>query len=117
MQSADQHEYDDMNRKHRHSAPVSTRADDATAGRAYIHWRDMTWRDYVRIGLGIVMLVLGVVGLVLPVLQGVLFLIISAILLAPYSRWVRRQLDRGERRFPWVAAKARAITQRWGRKP
>ena len=72
----------------------------------------MTWRDYVRIAAGVVMFVLGIVGLVLPVLQGVLFLIISAILLAPYSRWVAKQLDRGERRFPWVAAKARSITRR-----
>lgn len=81
-----------------------------------IRWQDMTWRDYSRIGVGVVMLILGIAGLVLPVLQGVLFLIIAAILLAPYSRWVRQQLDRGEQRFPWIAAKARTITQRWSRK-
>lgn len=87
-----------------------------TATRRHVSWQDMTWKDYVRIAAGVVMFVLGIVGLVLPVLQGVLFLIISAILLAPYSRWVAKQLDRGERRFPWVAAKARSITQRWRRK-
>ena len=87
-----------------------------TAARRHVRWQDMTWKDYVRITAGVVMFVLGIVGLVLPILQGVLFLIISAILLAPYSRWVSKQLDRGEQRFPWVAAKARAITQRWRRK-
>jgi membrane protein implicated in regulation of membrane protease activity len=84
--------------------------------RRYVAWQDMTWKDYVRITAGVVMFVLGIVGLVLPILQGVLFLIISAILLAPYSRWVSKQLDRGERRFPWISAKARSITQRWRRK-
>lgn len=87
-----------------------------TRAKRHIRWQDMTWKDYLRIGLGIVMFILGIVGLVLPVLQGVLFLIISAILLAPYSRWVQRQLDRGEKRFPWIAAKARSITQRWSTK-
>ncbi|MES1928763.1 hypothetical protein SADO_05870 [Salinisphaera dokdonensis CL-ES53] len=87
-----------------------------TAARRHVRWQDMTWKDYVRITAGVVMFVLGIVGLVLPILQGVLFLIISAILLAPYSRWVSKQLDRGEQRFPWVAAKARSITQRWRRK-
>ena len=87
-----------------------------TTDRRHIRWQDMSWRDYLRVGLGVVMFILGILGLVLPVLQGVLFLIISAILLAPYSRWVQKQLDRGEARFPWVAARARSITQRWSRK-
>lgn len=59
-----------------------------------------TWRDFVRIGAGIVMLILGLLGLVLPVLQGILFLLISALLLAPYSRWVRSWLQWSEQRFP-----------------
>lgn len=85
-------------------------------GRATVHWRDMTWVDYLRVGFGIVMFVLGIAGLVLPVLQGILFLIISAILLAPYSRIVRRQLHRAEQRFPGVAGRARTTIRRWRRK-
>lgn len=81
-----------------------------------IHWADMTWRDHVRVGLGVFFFLLGIAGLVLPILQGVLFLIISAILLAPYSLWVQKQLDRFERRFPWLADKARSIAARWSPK-
>jgi Flp pilus assembly protein TadB len=81
-----------------------------------IRWKQMTWKDYLRVGLGIVMFILGVAGLVLPILQGILFLIISAILLAAYSRWVQEKLDGFEARFPWVTDKARGITRRWRRK-
>ncbi|MGN8157540.1 hypothetical protein ACS8YF_02575 [Salinisphaera sp. SWV1] len=81
-----------------------------------IRWADMTWRDYLRIGAGVFFFFLGVAGLVLPILQGVLFLIVSAILLAPYSRWVQKQLARFERRFPWLSDKARGIATRWSRK-
>lgn len=81
-----------------------------------IRWVEMTWKDYIRVGAGIVFFVLGIAGLVLPILQGVLFLIVSAILLAPYSLWVQRQLARFEQKFPWVAEKARGLTSRWSRK-
>ncbi|HET7315786.1 hypothetical protein [Salinisphaera sp.] len=81
-----------------------------------IRWADMTWRDYVRIGAGVFFFLLGLAGLVLPILQGVLFLIVSAILLAPYSRWVQKQLARFEAKFPWLSNKARGIAMRWGRK-
>ncbi|MES1923868.1 hypothetical protein [Salinisphaera sp. T31B1] len=81
-----------------------------------IEWADMTWRDYVRIGLGVFFFLLGIAGLVLPILQGVLFLLISAILLAPYSIWVQKQLIRLETKFPWLAAKARSIATRWSPK-
>ena len=40
-----------------------------------IRFADMTWRDYVRIGLGVFFFLLGIAGLVLPILQGILFLI------------------------------------------
>ena len=78
-----------------------------------IRFADMAWRDYVRIGLGVFFFLLGIAGLVLPILQGILFLIISAILLAPYSIWVQKQLRRFERRFPWIAQQARAVAARW----
>lgn len=76
----------------------------------------MTWRDYVRIGLGVFFFLLGIAGLILPILQGVLFLIVSAFLLAPYSLWVQKQLARSERRFPWLFEKARAAAARWSPK-
>jgi len=81
-----------------------------------IRWADMTWRDYLRIGAGVFFFLLGLAGLVLPILQGVLFLIISAILLAPYSLWVQKQLARFEAKFPWIAEKAKSFTTRWSKK-
>lgn len=77
-----------------------------------VRWADMTWRDYVRIGAGIFFFLLGIAGLVLPILQGVLFLIISAILLAPYSRKIRKLLIRFETKFPWLSEKAHKIAAR-----
>ena len=68
--------------------------------------RHYSWKDLLRIGAGIVMLILGIIGLVLPVLQGVLFLIVAAFLLAPYRHTVRRGLAWSKRRFPGVHAKA-----------
>jgi len=81
-----------------------------------IRWADMTWRDYLRVGAGVFFFLLGIAGLVLPILQGVLFLIISAILLAPYSLWVQKQLARFEAKFPWIADKAKSFTTRWSKK-
>ncbi len=81
-----------------------------------IRWADMTWRDYLRIGTGVFFFLLGIAGLVLPILQGVLFLIISAILLAPYSIWVQKQLAKFEAKFPWIADKAKGLTTRWSKK-
>lgn len=65
------------------------------------------WKDVLRIGLGLVMLVLGLLGLVLPVLQGFLFLLVSVALLAPYSRTLQRVLDRAEHRHPRTFERAR----------
>lgn len=54
----------------------------------------------VRISAGIVFLVLGFAGLFLPILQGILFIIIGLILLAPYSRCIRRGLIGLRKRYP-----------------
>ena len=75
-----------------------------------------TWRDVVRIGAGIVMLILGLVGLVLPVLQGVLFLLVAAALLAPYSRSVRRMMAWGRLRFPNAYHRAQSLKRRLTRR-
>lgn len=81
----------------------------------HIHIRpaDYTWRDIGRIAFGVGMVVLGILGLVFPILNGTLFLIISAFLLAPYSRRIRSLLDRAENRFPTIFERARAFGRRW----
>lgn len=56
--------------------------------------------NILRIGLGIVLLVLGLIGLVLPVLQGGLFLILGLLLLSPDVPIFARLLCWIENRFP-----------------
>lgn len=75
--------------------------------------RRYTWKDLVRIGAGLVMLILGIVGLVLPVLQGVLFLIVAAFLLAPYSRTIRRCLEWSKHRFPSLHTRADHVRNKY----
>jgi uncharacterized membrane protein YbaN (DUF454 family) len=48
---------------------------------------------------------LGVVGLFLPVLQGVLFLLIGLFILSSEYVWAHRLLQKVRNRFPRVAAK------------
>ncbi len=65
----------------------------------------------VRHVIGWSLLVLGIAGLVLPVLQGWLFIALAALLLAPDVPFFARVLDWIERRFPALRhpiARARA---------
>jgi|GEM_PF-1396677 len=65
--------------------------------------------------LASVFLLLGLAGLVLPVLQGWLFLAISALLFSMYSPSLRAWLDRRTEPYPWLhkfVAKAEAWTTR-----
>jgi uncharacterized protein len=54
--------------------------------------------------LGYAFLALGVLGLVLPFLQGILFLLIGLIILAEYAPWAQRLLDRLRERYPKAGA-------------
>ncbi|MCE5279025.1 MAG: PGPGW domain-containing protein [Planctomycetaceae bacterium] len=52
---------------------------------------------YGRIPLGILLILLGIAGLVLPVLQGWAMIFAGIILLAPnsrFSKWIKRKLQR-----------------------
>jgi uncharacterized membrane protein YbaN (DUF454 family) len=66
----------------------------------------------LKIALGVSMVGLGVVGLFLPFLQGVLFLLIGLGILSSESRRVRRLLDRLRNRYPDVSAAERRA-MRW----
>jgi len=57
------------------------------------------WR-MVRLGAAVALIVLGIVGLVLPVLQGTLFLVIGLTLLARDSERARRLLEWVRGRLP-----------------
>jgi uncharacterized protein (TIGR02611 family) len=69
-----------------------------------------------KIILGWVFLVLGVLGLFLPILQGVLFLAIGLAILATEQVWAHRLLTWLRHRFPRFAHvfdKARHQSERW----
>ena len=67
--------------------------------------------------LGYIFLVLGVLGMVLPVLQGFLFLAIGLIILAKTAPWAERLLQRFREKYPGAGAlidKAEAKVEEWG---
>jgi len=55
--------------------------------------------------LGWMFIVLGILGLFLPILQGILFLLIGLSLLSQSSPWAARILHRLRERFPGIAGK------------
>ena len=57
-------------------------------------------KKFVVLLLGWGFLVLGVIGLFLPVLQGVLFLIVGLLILSSEYVWAHRLLQKIRRRFP-----------------
>jgi uncharacterized protein len=69
------------------------------------------WRG-VKITLGLILLPLGVVGLFLPFLQGVLFLLVAVALLSSEIPYVARWRDRVRARFPGPWEKAEELGAR-----
>lgn len=69
-----------------------------------------------RIATGILFLVLGIAGLFLPILQGILFIIVGLVLLAPYNPFIRRQLDAIHARYPRMYDRAHACKESMKRK-
>ncbi|HSA80612.1 MAG TPA: PGPGW domain-containing protein [Geminicoccaceae bacterium] len=66
--------------------------------------------------LGYFFLVLGVLGMFLPILQGFLFLFIGLIILARHAPWAERLLDRFRRqspKFDAMISKAETKTHLW----
>jgi len=66
--------------------------------------------------LGWTLIVLGVLGLFLPVLQGVLFLALGLYVLSRESKWARHLFERLRARYPELDRRVRSIRRRWGRK-
>jgi hypothetical protein len=57
-------------------------------------------RLFLRITLGIIFVILGIIGSLLPVLQGWLFFLIAALILFPQSKFAIKALDKIEGRMP-----------------
>jgi uncharacterized protein len=69
---------------------------------ASVAWRRV--KPILMQALGYAFLVLGVAGLVLPFLQGILFLLIGLVILAEHAPWARCLLDRLRERHPKAGA-------------
>lgn len=59
---------------------------------------------FLRITLGIVFVILGVIGGLLPVLQGWIFFLLAALVLFPRSRFAVKACDKIERKMPRLVA-------------
>ena len=69
-------------------------------------------RHYVILSLGWGFIGLGILGLFLPILQGILFLAIGAAILSRESATFRRLIDRLRERYPKFAAQMDAVQER-----
>lgn len=58
------------------------------------------WKRVAIIIIGWVFIALGIVGLFLPVLQGILFLLVGLVILSTEYHWARRLLGYVRDRFP-----------------
>jgi len=61
--------------------------------------------------LGWTLVFLGILGLFLPILQGVLFLVLGFALLSTESEWVRKKIDALAVRYPKLAEKLKNVKQ------
>ncbi|MFT5485730.1 MAG: uncharacterized membrane protein YbaN (DUF454 family) [Paracoccaceae bacterium] len=57
-------------------------------------------KRYAVLALGWIFIILGILGLFLPILQGILFLTIGLILLSRESEWAAARLDWLKARYP-----------------
>ncbi|HEX8408904.1 MAG TPA: hypothetical protein VF883_08580 [Thermoanaerobaculia bacterium] len=64
----------------------------------------------LRITLGIIFAILGVIGSLLPIMQGWIFFLLSILVLFPQSRFAVKSLDKIEKKMPRMVARLR----RWG---
>jgi len=59
-------------------------------------------KDIIIVILGWIFIVLGVIGLFLPVLQGILFLFIGLYLLSKKAPWAKKLLNKIRSRYPQI---------------
>ena len=62
------------------------------------------WKRLLILIVGWFFIFLGILGLFLPILQGILFLAIGSYMLSLESAWVRRKMLHMQRRYPKLGA-------------
>jgi uncharacterized membrane protein YbaN (DUF454 family) len=65
----------------------------------------------LRLIAGIFLLLVGCIGLFLPVLQGILFIILGLIILAPESQLIQKGLKKLKERYPDIFLRVRNLTE------
>ncbi|MDR6224988.1 DUF454 family protein [Desmospora profundinema] len=63
----------------------------------------MTTKRWIYRFIGWFLLILGILGMVLPVLHGFTFFVIGLLILSKSSPWARRLLQKVETRYPKLA--------------
>jgi len=63
----------------------------------------------IRILLGILFMILGVVGVLLPIMQGWVFFLLAFLVLFPQHRWAQKALEKAEPKAPRIVAWLRRI--------
>ena len=63
----------------------------------------------LRITLGIIFTILGVIGSVLPIMQGWVFFLLAGLVLFPKSKFAIKALEKVEKRAPRIVAWLRKI--------
>ena len=71
---------------------------------------------FASIGLGYGLLTLGVIGIIVPILHGAIFLVIGLLVLSRHTAWAARALEWLKRRHPRVQGlieRGEEIVGRW----
>jgi|HubBroStandDraft_2_1064218.scaffolds.fasta_scaffold1465455_1 uncharacterized membrane protein YbaN (DUF454 family) len=68
------------------------------------------FRRIAVVALGWVLIVLGIAGLVLPVMPGAVLIVVGALMVDPQGAWPRRMLDKCRVRFPVLAPVLRRLS-------
>jgi len=63
-------------------------------------------KKFIRYFLGGFFIIIGGVGLFLPILQGILFLIVGLLILAPESKTIQKILEKLRKKFPAIFLKS-----------
>jgi len=90
-----------------------TECPDAPEGSHRSRWH---WTSLLRMTFGVLFLVLGVIGLFLPVLQGILFLVVGVALLADHIPVFARIRNAIYRRLPRVEHAVHRVRERCRRR-
>lgn len=63
----------------------------------------------LRITLGIIFIILGIIGGFVPIMQGWIFMLLGVLVLFPQSKFAIKSLDRIEKKMPRAVARLRRL--------